>query len=81
MLALKYITTVSRHVASSCNHRRAEVGRPRELGHHEYVMIFGGQQHFFRKLTSHFVEFRCQGDTYARAEIYHDCLQACGKLV
>ena len=81
MLALKYITTVSRHVASSCKRRRAENGRPYELGHHEYVVIFGGQQHFFRKLTSHFVEFCCQGDTFARGEIHHDRLQTCDKLV
>ena len=40
----------------------------------EYVVIFGGQQHFSRKLTSHFVEFRYQGLTSARAETYHDRL-------
>ena len=81
MLALKYITTVFQHMASSCNRRLAEEVRPRELGHHEYVVIFGGQQHFFRKLTSHFVDFCYQGDTLARAEIHHDGLPTHGKLV
>ena len=78
---LKYIMTVCWHVASSCNRRPPELARPYELGHHEYVVIFGGQQQLFRKLTSQFVEFGYQGDTYARAEIYYDRLLACDKLV
>ena len=59
----------------------ARVGRQYELGHHAYVVILGGQQHFFRKRSSHLVEFCYQGDTSARAETYHDRLQACDKLV
>ena len=81
MLALKYTTTVSRHVTSSRSRRPPELARPHELGHHEYVVIFGGLQQLFRKLTSYFVEFSYQGDTYARAEIPHDRLLTCGKLV